>query len=509
MTVVVRPDLTEENLTQLLAEGHESECLDFKSECDLSVRDEVIELVKDIAAMQILGGYVVVGADDKGQPAGHLSDHHLRLFEQTSFRAKALKYLAEPLDLRWCHHVVEGHDYVLIYIGANRDGWAVIRVDGQNSKGEFVFRKGDVFARHGSASERWSQEDAERVKRNLLGREKDGWMQEVATVVANRIPSTEALAIARGPVRALTWELDSSTFTDVVVEQLRSGDMLPVRLLILGIRKDLGRVLRGDGDPTEIETILDRTACLAALMIQLKNDELFGAAIQGFVSAYGLAANSHGVTNFGMVISAAELWFAIIQRITALGALAVRLHRWDLVPVLVLQKGRGHDFEYRDYTNWYRHAHVMAARANLLVLEFQGRPTGANLLRFAQARIDRLECLRPDIEPDDDEILDSLCRFDFLAGLVALSAFGDERSGATYYPSFARFNGVRAENAVTELLDEPDQRQAIFKGSDRELAQTLRQIDDVARREAPLNSGWHGFEQDRVTQFIDANLRQP
>jgi hypothetical protein len=83
-----------------LAEGQESETLDFKSFCDVSKHDELLELVKDIAAMQIEGGYIVIGADDYGKPTGQVPSHHEVTCKLASLRAKVSKYLAEPLVLR-------------------------------------------------------------------------------------------------------------------------------------------------------------------------------------------------------------------------------------------------------------------------------------------------------------------------------------------------------------------------------------------------------------------------
>jgi hypothetical protein len=64
---------SEEKLRLLLVEGHESEQLDYKAACDLSqVRDKV-ELAKDLGAMQALGGYMVIGADDHGKTTNRLT----------------------------------------------------------------------------------------------------------------------------------------------------------------------------------------------------------------------------------------------------------------------------------------------------------------------------------------------------------------------------------------------------------------------------------------------------
>lgn len=60
--------MTLEQLEHLLAVGHESEQLDYKRACNLNDKRAVVELAKDVAAMQIVGGYIVIGADNQGTP---------------------------------------------------------------------------------------------------------------------------------------------------------------------------------------------------------------------------------------------------------------------------------------------------------------------------------------------------------------------------------------------------------------------------------------------------------
>jgi hypothetical protein len=68
MAVVVKPVLLPEKPRSFLAERCEQTDLDFKTECDLSTRYNVVSLVKDIAAMQSNdhGAYIVIGAADDG-----------------------------------------------------------------------------------------------------------------------------------------------------------------------------------------------------------------------------------------------------------------------------------------------------------------------------------------------------------------------------------------------------------------------------------------------------------
>lgn len=60
----------EEQLRLLPSEGHESAQLDYKAGCNIRDRRELVAITKDIGAMNILGGYIVIGADDCGQPTG-------------------------------------------------------------------------------------------------------------------------------------------------------------------------------------------------------------------------------------------------------------------------------------------------------------------------------------------------------------------------------------------------------------------------------------------------------
>ena len=65
-----------EALAQLLALGGERDWLDYKRQCDLSETRGVVEIVKDMGAMMVTGGYLIIGADDQGQPSGE--PEHLR-----------------------------------------------------------------------------------------------------------------------------------------------------------------------------------------------------------------------------------------------------------------------------------------------------------------------------------------------------------------------------------------------------------------------------------------------
>jgi len=124
MAVVVEPVLPEEKLRSLLAEGHEQSSLDYKKTLNLGERRDVVELTKDVAAMQSqkTGRYIVIGADDHGTVVPDLTPELARLLDEATVRGKLTRYLAEPLDIHTAQFTVDGAIVVLIYIGPHEHG---------------------------------------------------------------------------------------------------------------------------------------------------------------------------------------------------------------------------------------------------------------------------------------------------------------------------------------------------------------------------------------------------
>lgn len=90
------PALHLEKLLELLGAQHESQRLDYKRVIDLSSKRATLELVKDIAAMQAEGGYLVIGVDEQGRPTGELARDEAKQFDESRLRAKTQPFLPEP-----------------------------------------------------------------------------------------------------------------------------------------------------------------------------------------------------------------------------------------------------------------------------------------------------------------------------------------------------------------------------------------------------------------------------
>lgn len=117
-----------DRLRGLLARGAESDDLDFKATWDPRQKPDLIELCKDIAAMESLpdGGYIVVGADDHGSPSGMFAPEAARDFDEQKIRSRVAAVLGEPIDLSAALHRIESNDFLLIGVGPNRDGMRIM-----------------------------------------------------------------------------------------------------------------------------------------------------------------------------------------------------------------------------------------------------------------------------------------------------------------------------------------------------------------------------------------------
>lgn len=480
----------------LLAEQHESTTLDYKREADLGDKRTAVELAKDVAAMQVEGGFIVVGADDRGHPTGLVTKPHGSLFDEARLRSKLTKWIPEPLELLSAVHEIDGNLMVIVYVGPNPAGFVVMADDGRyDNDRPLVFRRGDVFVRHGTASEIWNQADIERIIGRRVAREKEAWRSELAEDIRHLGVASGASQVAGGPVAGVTWQLDAETFDAVILELLRRNDDLPLRVLLGRAAAEAGRLLAADA-VDDLETLLDRLLQLGSLATFTARDEWTEAAVLALVAIY-----ERGFT-IPNERRRAHLWMNVMARIFALGGLAVRSRRWSLLPILLKQRPRGLD---QLYNNWVRHAHTQAARAELPGPDDEGRRRHLSFVDLGSRVAMRVDAARVDGATGDD-VLDSVTQLDALAALIAgIGRDETDRQFRAYYPTFHLWYGRRVEPALAQVIANPEVRNLVVPGlSDPDLAQVLLRL---AQPPSELWSAapWVGYETPEITGFIARN----
>jgi hypothetical protein len=525
--------VTSERLAALLALATEYDDLDYKRMLDLSTTREEVELAKDVGAMNVKGGYIVIGADGHGNPTGDMDGVDTAVFDAANLVPKMERYMEGPLGITTSVLTWEQHTVVLVCVRPNPRGCTFFRRDGQytptgGDRPVAVFRAGEVFWRQGTRSVRITGEGLEEIVERRFSARRDELLREWAAAHravneatgeggADRgregggAPSGgEGGRTGRGLVAEPTFSLSSDEVTASALALLRAGDEIGLRQLLEDGRRRGRSYIDGELDEEQLSLLLDSAICLAATFLTYEAEEWFDRAIALLVDLYAAAATAERVLQLGLgtQIAATEkgprVWLAIIRRVYALGGLAVRREAWRAVRTLAVQlpgpvAQNGYD------TNWLRHALTMASRARHFGGEVRGQPQ-IGLIDLAREDSTRLDCLRSDgVRPEDEELLTSLAQFDVLSNLAAIDD-ADEVDGRVFYTNFARFRQTRIQPVVERLLTDQDARLKIFRSSNADLAVALAAIGELAGREGIWFDGFRSWDHTAVGQFIAENL---
>lgn len=512
--VVLDASLSEEKLAELLAHGTEYPELDFKQRIDPTTTEGLVELALDIGAMSVLGGYIVAGVDGDATPTGRIDDVDPAGFDEARLSARLRRYLPDSLELRTRVFERDEHRIALIYVVKNPTGCAIFRGDGQYERhGRTVvrFRDGEVFWRNGTSSERLSQRGLEAIIERRVAEEKAAWLEEQQEIRrrerAELEAGYEAQRSARSPLGAVSLDLEGPDLVLATLELVRADDSVALRhLLNEGLVRARSAIERDEVE-TELADVVDKLACLGAAFLQYEIPDWFERLVSVLAKIFTEGFGEKDARYFGYATSIAStetgprVWLLVIERVYALGALAVRLRNWHAVRVLALQRPERVD-EY--YGSWLRWTVTMASRAQHLHEQQEERRVEVNLLTRARRVVERVECLRPD-GADDDDVVTSLARFDLLAGLTVIGAAGI-RDDRVFYPNFAQFRQDRAQPAVEQLLEDGEMRQTLFPGTDEELARALDVVGMLAQSVGVRYDGFMSWEQTPVGDFIGEHV---
>jgi hypothetical protein len=112
-----------------------------------------------------------------------MTEDQATLFDDATLRDKLSRYLPNDLEIHVGRHELGGDWFVIIGVAAHRDGVVVFCGDGtfeERERPRTAFRKGEIFVRHGSKTERPNQDDI-RALRDADSNEQ-AWLRQVETV---------------------------------------------------------------------------------------------------------------------------------------------------------------------------------------------------------------------------------------------------------------------------------------------------------------------------------------
>ena len=302
-----------------------------------------------------------------------------RLFDEANLTPQLLRYLPEPLTIhsrvsKWKEHIV-----VIIYIAPHPDGYAAFKADGQyerrGKKGEVTvaFREGEILWRDGTRSVRISQRGLREIIEQQVAARKADWIEEQQDLRRREREEVEAghaaRDLAQAPLGTMNLGLSGDELRLGVLELVRAGDTVALLWLLNDARPRAQSAIDRDEIDTELADLLDKLAAIATVCLEYEQDELLDRVIGIFGQIYSLPLGEHDDRRFGYSTyidpkeKAPRVFLAVLERIYGLGALAVRLKKWEAVRRLTLQlPDRIGEYD----ANWLRHGLTMMSRAQQL-----------------------------------------------------------------------------------------------------------------------------------------------
>jgi hypothetical protein len=490
-------DVTSETLQELLARGAETDDLDYKSSWDPSNKEEVLELAKDVAAMESLpeGGYLIIGADDRGRPSGTFHPQNEGDFDEQRVRGKFVSLLGEPIAIRVALHDLQGNWYLLLAVSSHPAGVRVMGSD-RGTADKRAWRAGDVLVRRGTSSVRWNQHEAAALIEAVIARRREEWRREVAMTAALSAPPRSA-----GGQIEIAAESPLEVVGNTVTQLLRAPDRVGLDLFrrsVVGRARDVAARLaaseRADSSDAEALAIelsghLDRLNTLAVLIARYDDEDRLRPIFQSYQEIQGQLDEP----NYEWTVAPRGQMVILLQAFVLGGALVHEGFRASIAAFARIPPrfdGNGY------WSSMIDKASVLASRGGQLQ-DDDGRGSISPITRSEPMLVALLDRTSEFVTEDDARNV--LIRFDVFR---SISTYG---AGKSAYPFFARFFTKRAESAFAEVVVDPSSKEALFEGGDDALAGAFRAISDFAGKQETNFDGWRGFSDPNIVDFLTSH----
>ncbi len=537
--VVLDGDVSKERLLSLIRLQREEDALDYKSSYDLSgrrVTKDKLSMVADVVAMaNTSGGYIVLGVDEDRsgtaaayQPNG-IHEDHLEALDITKLVDQIGKYLDVPVSVILQRYYLDeygGKCFALVYVEESPRSPIIMnklgqyeREDGQNIP---VFKAGDVLVRRGASTTRVDQNDMQDLVSKIRRRERDTWTEEILGMreLTSRLdrlldvlgegttsPGAGGGSETPGPSYArdeTNYFLGASAFEGVLVEALRADDDIGLLWYVNNATSTFYRVLEEAASSEDLggvnrirdnrlEPLLDNLAVLAITCAQYRRHQFLPDVRDALYGIYG-RAHTADFDRWPLRVGLRQTWVweAVIKRVYTIGAALLWLNLYEEVPTFIRQRVLFDDY-YRDRL-WARHALTMRSRDRGL--------TRQGLCAVTEDFIRRREWFYGVFREDEDSVISSLCRFDFLQCVHAVHESDDASAG---YPSFGIYHNRRTEPILSEVIRDDRVREALLpQMSDERLATIVKILGERAGREFVMFDGWdtNSWQDLQVRAFL-------
>jgi hypothetical protein len=526
-SVILDEDISPEKLRTLISLNREQNTLDYKQEYDLSSTHHKVELACDVVAMaNSEGGYIVIGVAEPSDschsfsPCGLNQDqlHHL---DQTEIYQQVSRYISAPVEIQLQIHSLPEYDgkvFALLHVKQSRELPIVFSKDGQYERGgrtKSRFSAGEIFVRRGAASVRADQNDMRRIISHIRRREKNIWTEEILGIKA----LTRKVELLLGEISESTdrvevtsqrrtyddamFYVSNEAFEHHIMDLIEDGNELGIRRYLQQAAPIFIRhlVALSASQVDEIQRtkdnllipILDNLLVIGNIAVEYNQYKYFQPVVSLFKELYISASDIDFPETMDeeAFFSPSWLWQELIIRVYALGAVLIKNEAFDWVSHLALVNVP--DYSGREMI-WTRHA--------LMVLSREKRTGHPSLCPITISYIRESDYLSLRFLDNEDRIIGSVCQFDFFQSLILLNI------GKMPFPSFGVYYNYRTEPIISKLVRKTSARDAISAISDKQLANLIRELDEMAHREFLTHAAWDRNEwtDPEIRTFLNKNL---
>jgi hypothetical protein len=472
--------VSETRLQELLARQGETFDLDYKSVLD--IKDDPrhrLKLVKLVAAMTALGGDIVVGVDGRGKPTGKVTQGLAPVYDEANLRSILRGYLPPELRVHSQAHVIDGDEVILVRVEAAEGGPLALTKDGihhdARNQPAHEFRTGERYIRDGTSNALFV-----------------GDPHQIALLLKQRSVAPPAA----DPADAMTFAVAPAVLAAAARELLRRQDDVPLRGLLGSADAELRHAVEQRAW-AEITGVLDRLLVLACTYLRLGAEAQAREVLEVFRCVFELGFDESDVGRQTTDAWSPRLWLETTARAEILGALALRLRRWDFVRDVALWKPaqvtatwvaswiRG-AMTTKNYESWPRHD--------------DQKQTPKGIPEVAVEIAATLPQVSEDIAGDDSRLRESIGQFDFAVYLMSVAALESALPRVVMTDAVRVGVGREGLSRLLRLLFTPGPaRQAIFPLEDSDLAFALRRWEYSLMERGYAAFGWYGETED----FID------
>jgi hypothetical protein len=270
-------------------------------------------------------------------------------------------------------------------------------------------------------------------------------------------------------------------------------------LLLTAEEEVLGAWEVPGGEPKETltanstaKTMLDRIAQTGVVSAENHAYQELELVVDTFVRLFRAAGEARSPTVMVTPIASEQQalrWYDIATRAYVTGALSVSVKAYGGIRCLVLQQPN----EMRRGRLWFRDTVTALARLKL----FKKKSLIGPMSEYVSERPVFFRRFRS----NKDEVVNQLCRFDFLQCVVSVAETEDLHA---CYPNFGGFYKERTEPIVVDLVTHGKSREVIPNVTDETLAEVILELDRLTAEQFFSYAGWDAghWSDPRIPDFL-------